>query len=550
MVNFVRMKDYYSNYIDSINQFIGLEIDIVYLADKDDIDIVFKSLTKEILETNQKKFNNLSQKIKSVLLDFYERFENLPYQATYKQIFVEELAYSLIDKNHNSLINFIETLKELCIKTYELEDTKMGFIIVREDNINVQKVLEKLNISYTPYKQSLQYFITEKQALKLIDSQSVCLVLNKKYQVIGVARKKKEQSSIKNIMMNRFRVFEESEIKYSSHDYYLGSQIKFKKTEFSSEEQSIRSAIEEIIHKVASEYKIDLDKGTIDLEDVLDKIDVEKLDEEEIVKIREYMDLHTSLQYKLIKNLNATANHYETHNTFLSGIVKQLKQGHRNHIGDLHFVYFEKKQIFWSASYENLIIYSNGRWKLRNYFLLSNIISHFVMRQTEIQKYEEDFNLNYTLEEINNLIPKILDLYDSIKSLSNKNIGSLICILNEKNITNDELYFRMLLTKKLTFDKFNVLIKNEDATKINILDCDNFLFELICSIDGGLIIDKYLNIHSAGEMFSSENVNNKKNYRGARTLAALGASRYGLAVKISEDGDILVFENENEVARI
>ncbi|MDQ7860351.1 diadenylate cyclase [Peribacillus frigoritolerans] len=80
--------------------------------------------------------------------------------------------------------------------------------------------------------------------------------------------------------------------------------------------------------------------------------------------------------------------------------------------------------------------------------------------------------------------------------------------------------------------------------------CDPYLLELIASIDGAVLIDHSYNILSFGEMISSDETQEGKQYRGARTKAALSASRFGLGIKVSEDGDITIFQGKNELVRI
>ncbi|WIY62164.1 diadenylate cyclase [Bacillus arachidis] len=98
--------------------------------------------------------------------------------------------------------------------------------------------------------------------------------------------------------------------------------------------------------------------------------------------------------------------------------------------------------------------------------------------------------------------------------------------------------------------KLEELIQDYFDRRINIVDCDNFLFELICSIDGAVILDYKFNISSAGKMFSNKSTKIRKKYRGTRTIAAISLSRFGLSIKIYEDGEILIVENEEELVRI
>ncbi|MDM5461161.1 diadenylate cyclase [Bacillus cereus] len=544
-----KVEQFYKYYQEAVSRFIGLEVSIDY-NETQKISIRFKDIPNEILETNKSKFEQISQIIEETLLNFYERYNKQPYQPIYKQLLIEELAYQFIGLQDNksvtrNLMEFVEKLKDLCNETYELESTKMGFIIVKDSKINEKEVLKQYNINYysLAQNQSLDYFINEKQTLKLIDSKSISLVLNLDYEVIGIAQKKKGYPSIKDIMLNRYRDQEERDIKDFTYEYYIKSQFNFgNEREIEKREE----ASNRLLLRIKNEFNVEIEEEiSCNIIDLIDGIDMKKLSLKEKVNLREYLLLYTSLQDELIQLFNQSKEKYTTVNAFLEEI-QQEKNGNSK---AFDFVYFDNKQIFWSSSYENIIIYSNGRWKLRNYFLLRNIISRYVMQQYEIEK-QVTLNLNYTLEIINDSISKIFDLYTSIKSLSDKNIGSLIVILKRNDISEDDVYSGLLVKGGLSFNKYNMIIRDERDIPINIVNCDNYLFELVCSVDGAVILDYDLNINSVGEMIRTVGLKSEKNYRGSRTLAALSASKFGLAIKISEDGDILIFEEGHEIARI
>lgn len=547
-----KVEQFYKYYQEAVSRFIGLEVSIDY-NETQKISIRFKDIPNEILETNKSKFEQISQIIEETLLDFYKRYNKQPYQPIYKQLLIEELAYQFIGLQDNksvtsNLMEFVEKLKDLCNETYELESTKMGFIVVKDSEINEKEVLKQYNIDYYSLAQnkSLDYFINEKQTLKLIDSKSISLVLNLDYEVIGIAQKKKGYSSIKDIMLNRYRNQEERDIKDFTYEYYIKSQFKFGNERDEREIEKREEASNRLLLRIKNEFNVEIDEEiSFNITNLIDGIDMKKLSSEERVNLKEYLLLYTSLQNELIQLFNQSKEKYTTVNAFLEEI-QQEKNGNNK---AFDFVYFDNKQIFWSSSYENIIIYSNGRWKLRNYFLLRNIISRYVMQQYEIEK-QVTLNLNYTLEIINDSISKIFDLYTSIKSLSDKNIGSLIVILKRNDISEDDVYSGLLVKERLSFNKYNMIIRDDADKPINIVNCDNYLFELVCSVDGAVILDYDLNINSVGEMIRTVGLKSEKNYRGSRTLAALSASKFGLAIKISEDGDILIFEEGNEIARI
>jgi DNA integrity scanning protein DisA with diadenylate cyclase activity len=70
----------------------------------------------------------------------------------------------------------------------------------------------------------------------------------------------------------------------------------------------------------------------------------------------------------------------------------------------------------------------------------------------------------------------------------------------------------------------------------------------LASLDGAIVIDNTGKIRAYGAVLKPGNKAAKKGQRveGSRTQAAIAASHFGLAIKISSDGDITVFTNGNE----
>lgn len=546
------VKEFYDNYLDTINRFLGLDVELVSNGKK--LTVNYLNISKDIQNIDNSKFLKITTILEKVLMEFYERFCKVDYQPIYKQLLVEELAYNFINKkqDHNKpLQDFINELKDLCNKTYELESTQMGFIIINDSESNVKEILNESNIDYHELKQKedIGYFLDEKQTLKIVDSKSICLVLNQSdCKVIGIAQKRIGESSIKDIMMNRFHDMEKKEIMKFSYDYYVRSQIDSTTTLKRSELDKLKNAGYDILTNINKELNLSMQFNKDDaiafnigkyMEDNKEKF--ENLSKEQQAILHESYNLLSAILENVKSVLTSHVELLKSEASFLRSIPKI-----RNNI---NFVFLYQKQIFWSSSNENMIIYSNGRWKLRNFFLLRNIITRQIMLQNEFLK-QETLNIQIAFEAIKHSTPRIIKIYDSIKQLSEKNIGSLICLLNKHSNSFIDLSTELFVQKKLTLDKYSEIIKGNDGKILSIENCDSFLFELISSIDGAVILDHNFNILSAGEMINNNNIKNEKNYRGARTLAALAASNFGLSIKVSEDGDILIFELEEELARI
>jgi DNA integrity scanning protein DisA with diadenylate cyclase activity len=72
----------------------------------------------------------------------------------------------------------------------------------------------------------------------------------------------------------------------------------------------------------------------------------------------------------------------------------------------------------------------------------------------------------------------------------------------------------------------------------------------IASLDGAVVLANSGEILAYGAVLQPKRAGRLRGSEGSRTKAAIGASNYGLAVKISSDGDITVYFNGMEFFRI
>lgn len=72
----------------------------------------------------------------------------------------------------------------------------------------------------------------------------------------------------------------------------------------------------------------------------------------------------------------------------------------------------------------------------------------------------------------------------------------------------------------------------------------------LASLDGAIVLANSGEILAYAAVLRPKRVGHIRGTEGSRTKAAIGASNYGLAVKISSDGDIVVYQNSDEFLRI
>lgn len=221
-----------------------------------------------------------------------------------------------------------------------------------------------------------------------------------------------------------------------------------------------------------------------------------------------------------------------------------------------NYVYFSMKNKKMEIFTNNIftIHYDNGDWKLKHFgLLLASIMTSLFIPTIKFFHSQQENDYKQLLLKMTDSVLKLLNI---IKQLSEKENSSIFTIL----LKNDQ---RELLTSseavnfltRNSFNKNNIekdfinVIKINDA-HLNINDSDPFLIETIASVDGAVVIDGYLNLVSYGELIDIPSDIIYEDTFGTGTRAARYASRLGMAIKVSEDGDISLFSDEKLLLKI
>ncbi|MEH7249332.1 diadenylate cyclase, partial [Neobacillus niacini] len=213
----------------------------------------------------------------------------------------------------------------------------------------------------------------------------------------------------------------------------------------------------------------------------------------------------------------------------------------------IQYIQVNSGKIEWSITPSLVVILSNGKWSIRNYELINSLILEFLLRQ---YPSNENIESDDYIRVLNYLTPRAKILYNNIKQLSNKNIGALMVILKQNKSRKKTIYKQLLSKQSLSKNEFTKIIQTDKKNQINIYNCDTYLFELIASVDGAILLDKNFNILSFGEMINNSIPTPEVAEAGSRTLAAAKASIFGLSIKVSEDGDISIFEDGSPVNKL
>jgi DNA integrity scanning protein DisA with diadenylate cyclase activity len=109
------------------------------------------------------------------------------------------------------------------------------------------------------------------------------------------------------------------------------------------------------------------------------------------------------------------------------------------------------------------------------------------------------------------------------------------------------------LSKNFLLSKFSfksdiykqIVLERENSIKVKDMHF-NFM-DLLLSIDGAVILDSSFNLLTFGELVKLEGSGTDF---GARTNAAISASKYTIAIKISEDGEVTMYDNYKAIIKI
>lgn len=415
-------------------------------------------------------------------------------------------------ESYNEIYDFIRQLEEISNKTYEMEKINTGILILK-DCLNVEEQLKHLNTEFIPIDSlySVEDIIKkEKPLIKLVDGKSLVYVANRNFKIIGFARKIIGEKSIEEEIVNLFT----DKLYYNSRCLTIMHVIEILKTQFSSLLKSNNPKIREL------ELKWNEDQSNVtDFREILKAIG----------------DITDELRGDLINDLSIQ----------LDKLTPNLANN------DMMYIRISNAEVQWYNNNNFMLSLKNNKWIIKHYILLSSFLFNNLFISQVIQYFDSD-SLKL-IEFINDAIDKIIKLIELLKKMSEKNIGGLFVILNYKDNIKDSNYKipKGLVKTKNTEEFYKKVINSVDDEKkfMSIVRLDNYLLELIAGVDGATILDPNLNVISYGEIINNSSKATKISY-GARTNAAISASKYGLAIKVSEDGDIEIYKNGECIYKI
>lgn len=436
--------------------------------------------------------------------------------------FIEDICLKLIFRtkddylnNYSKIYEFVKFLEKISFRTYETMPVNIGIVIIKDcNNISVQ--LKNIIAEFIPIEDKIkleEIIKKEKPLLKLVDSKSIALVLNSNFEVIGFLRKRKGNKSIENEI---FAMYNET-----IYEHFKKNTLKY------------------LSELLKSTCHLDKNKKA----ELIEKYMEIKDDKDACLKtVNGLEDLMISFSEKLANELD---------------LLHISSENDENPNNNLTYVRILNREIQWMNNDNFNLSLKNGKWKMKQFALLSSCIFEYISLDKELFYNilsETDNFINY----VHNEIDKINKLVLNIKYMSEENSGGLFIIFktNENNKKISERTFKKYLPKNLVAKHkensyYRLLISSrERKNNFNIIDLDEDMFKLIASVDGATLFDRNLNIISFGEILNNSKKSKDTQMYGARTNAAISASYFGLAVKVSEDGDIEVYKEGKLIYKI
>ncbi|WP_157722084.1 hypothetical protein [Tumebacillus avium] len=487
--------EFFNSYKREMVDFFGYDIEFIIGDSSKEVEF-YCEVPSIILSTFSDVLKPQVLSAHRVLENYYEENKVHPrYSSTLlEEISIDIIRYLGAQTSIENIYKFVQSLKEISLKTYENESVSLGIIYFpQRTRAKTENRLNKMKLDYIPFDDvtDLKTLIdSDKLIRKIIDGKSLALVVNDELKVTGLAKKRKEGKSIKQEIFSKFDVFEATR-----HELLIKSYVK-------------------------------------------------AIFEDSKQKLTDFPDVN-----------EAIIRTFEESYDIPQEAIERFKKSQC----DYHYIDIENRNVNWNFSNNYMLTHSEGGWKLRDYNLLLILIVE-LLYLVQKKLFYLSSSLMGDFDFIKDLVAKVSHFVNTIKGNASENIGSLFIILKEE--VKDMLYRTRRDQKSLEIynKKFKELLRNEGISLkfyektirdgeylININDMDNYYLQLISSVDGAVILDPYFNLISYGEMIKSEGV---KGIRGARSSAALGGSKFGLAIKVSEDSDVTVYWGEDEMMRI
>ncbi len=177
--------------------------------------------------------------------------------------------------------------------------------------------------------------------------------------------------------------------------------------------------------------------------------------------------------------------------------------------------------------------YRYGRWQYWNHNHLVNLLRDRARAQRVPQK----------------LVGRVVgSIYRAALDVSFRRSGGLFVILHNRNHLHKVVKYGDAIgdnNRSTTDREFDEFLNGH-----TIQSLPRAVTVELASLDGAVVLDNSGHILAYGAVLAPRKAGKLRGTEGSRTKAAIGASNYGLAIKISSDGDISIYNKGNEFIRV
>jgi hypothetical protein len=482
--------DYYGEFLERLSEFLGIKLQLK--AHGNHVEFIPEFNSKFIKKTLE-HIGEIFVIIDIILEEYYEENNNV-----YFTDLIEEFSQKLIGHMvkgklvvTNKQMNFMNIIKGICNETYESENSNLNILLFKNRKI-IPEELEKMGLNFLPFDtpQKIEEIFKEKLSLKMLNGDNLVLIIGNDFRGYGLGVNKEKQTVFKERMLVKLR---------NQNNEYLISFI------------SLLS--ENILNYI--------DKDSIEVEVKAGL----RLSEEKIKKLVKYSN------EKMVSS-----------KVFFKSYNKERREV-------FPYIYMEVKdkelKLYLQNSIDNYLSYRGGKWKLKSFHILKFlIIEKFYMDSFVFHLFNDKIEKKDIIE---NIIMNIDVLVCLIKNLLEEGKGGLFIIL-ERTVKDREMEKIFVGGNEDSSIYKRTVLKDENNTRIK-----NHNFEylkLISKVDGAVTLDNEFNLLSFGRLVKLDMNGSKEKVEGARTAAAISGSKYGLAIKVSEDKKITVWEDGIKVLEI
>ncbi len=490
----MRKIEYYEKFINKLNEFLGVKLELKERGSE--IEFIPEFNSKFIKKT----FEQIGMTfliLESILEEYYEDGKDV-----YFTDLIEEFSQKLIShmtKGNLRIIEeqvgFIDNMKRICNETYESDNSNLNILLFR-NNDNIEEELKNMGLDFLRFSspKNMKEIFQEKLSLKMLNGDNLVLIVGEGFKGYGLGLNQTKETLFKNRMLIDLK---------KQNNNYLISYISFLS-------QNILSQLEETIETQKNRKGI-------------------KVDEEKLKKLTEYSNNKIASSKGLFKNQNQTE-----------------KQGKKP------YVYLQIKnnemRIYLQNSIDSYLFYKAGRWKLKSFRVLKFLI---------LEKFYMDSFLYYLLSDekrnknnkeiITQYVFNIDVLVSLIKELLEDKKGGLFIILKRtlKGEEQNKIFVNRNESRSI-YEK--TVMKNSKIT--NLINHNFEYLKLISKVDGAVVLGNELELISFGRLVKLDVNKDEKRLEGARSAAAISGSKYGISIKVSEDGHITVWEDKVKVLEI